>query len=278
MSNKILQNTSNLQDILEVVNNLPDAGGVELPELTNEGTASDLLLNKELIDQEGNVVTGTFTIDNELTTQNDLISQIQTALESKASAEPALQEKTVTPSTSSQAITPDSGYDGLSKVTVNGDANLVAENIAEGVSIFGVNGTHSGSEDLDTELTEQEGLISQLSGILDNKASGGSGGGNVETCTVTITVSMGIIVLVGYNALINEQVQAKAINNDNNTITLENVICESVIGIYWSTVPVELGATISNGGEVLSSYNYYHILKAPSIGNLNTTFYLYDND
>lgn len=57
----IKNNTTSLQSLLELVNALPDAGGggVELPELTNEGTASDLLSGKQLIDGDGNVVTGT---------------------------------------------------------------------------------------------------------------------------------------------------------------------------------------------------------------------------
>lgn len=35
--------------------------GVELPELTNPGTDADLLAGKELIDADGNIVTGTAT-------------------------------------------------------------------------------------------------------------------------------------------------------------------------------------------------------------------------
>ena len=50
--------------------------------------------------------------------------------------------KTITPSTSSQTAVA-SGVYTTGAVTVAGDANLKAENIAEGVSIFGVTGTHS---------------------------------------------------------------------------------------------------------------------------------------
>lgn len=118
-------------------------GGVD----TSDATASaDEIMSGETAYVNGSKVTGTFTIDNELSTQDDLISQIQSVIDNlpEAGGEPVLQTKTVTPTTSSQNVVADSGYDGLSKVTVNGDANLVAENIAEGVSIFGVAGTHSG--------------------------------------------------------------------------------------------------------------------------------------
>lgn len=63
---------------------------------------------------------------------------------------PALQAKSVNPSTSQQVVTPDTGKDGLSQVTVGAvtnsiDANIVAENIKKDVEILGVVGSYEGS-------------------------------------------------------------------------------------------------------------------------------------
>lgn len=65
--------------------------------------------------------------------------------------EPHLQDKTVVPSTDQQAVVADVGYDGLNSVTVEGDSNLVSENIKSGVSIFSVSGSYEGNGNTDIE-------------------------------------------------------------------------------------------------------------------------------
>ena len=59
------------------------------------------------------------------------------------------QNKSATPTTSAQEITPDSDYTGLGKVTIAAvtaaiDTNIVAGNIKSGVTILGVEGTYTG--------------------------------------------------------------------------------------------------------------------------------------
>lgn len=83
-------------------------------------------------------------IKNEVNSQSEVIDEIITILDSKAGSNPKLQEKAVIPSTVQKEVVPDAEYDGLSKVTVNGDSNLVPENIKNGVSIFGVTGSNEG--------------------------------------------------------------------------------------------------------------------------------------
>lgn len=91
------------------------------------------------------------------------------------------QSKTITPKATDQTVYPDSGYNGLSSVTVKGDSNLKASNIKSGVRIFGITGSYSGS------------------------GSGGSSNNNVEAYLVNATnpavsfkTTTGTIKVYGY--------------------------------------------------------------------------------
>ena len=56
----------------------------------------------------------------------------------------ALQTKVTTPTAFPTVVNVDSGYDGMTKVTVNAPSNLSSGNIRNGVSIAGITGTYTG--------------------------------------------------------------------------------------------------------------------------------------
>lgn len=102
----------------------------------------------------------------EVDTQAELIAQISSVLSGKAgsgssgggSANPVLQIKTVTPTKSSQAVKPDSGYDGLSQVNVNAIPSDYI--IPSGSKTITGNGTHD---------------VTAFASVLVNVASSGGG-------------------------------------------------------------------------------------------------------
>lgn len=130
--------------------------GIKLPELTIPGTAADLLAPKQLIDADGNVLTGTMPEVDQATpaitvSSTGLITAaaVQTAgyvAEGTKSATKQLTTKaaaTIIPGAANQTIAAGTYLTGAQ--TIKGDANLLAANIKSGVSIFGVAGAFTGS-------------------------------------------------------------------------------------------------------------------------------------
>ncbi|MEE1084286.1 MAG: hypothetical protein UH850_11235 [Paludibacteraceae bacterium] len=288
MSSPLKQNTITIQNLLNKINELPEAsGGVDLPELTNEGSASDLLSGKQLIDGDGNVVTGTIPTKtpSDLTASGATVTVpagyyesnatktiasgsaktpattlsktpsisvnssglITASVSSTHSVTPTITAgyvssgtagtitfngsatkqlttqaaKTITPSTSSQTAVASGRYT-TGTVTVAGDANLKAENIKSGVSIFGVTGTYAGTtEDLDAVITELETKTATLNTTLEGKASGG--GGSVECIYFVIEAS--------YFAPHGDVTGSVTYMNEANTYTTMSLDFSKYIGI-----------------------------------------------
>ena len=75
MSSPLQSNTSILQNILDTINNLPESSsGVTLPSLTSEGSAADLISGKQLVNSNGEVVTGTMPNNGTITSTIDGIN------------------------------------------------------------------------------------------------------------------------------------------------------------------------------------------------------------
>lgn len=132
-----------------------------LPDLSNPGAADDLRSGKQLVGADGSIVTGNLPEVIQATptisvSSGGLITAFATQSGgiveggSKSSTQQLTTQaaKTVTPGTTNQTAVASGRYT-TGDVDVAGDANLKAENIAEGVSIFGVTGTHSGGVNIE---------------------------------------------------------------------------------------------------------------------------------
>lgn len=87
-------------------------------------------------------------------------------------------------------------------------------------------------ENLDEEMSQQNQLLTELETVIDSKAAGGSGGGNVKTCTMIIE-SQVIVYSIAVSVLDVSTGDIKAVVVENQEKpyrgVFENVVCGSVI-------------------------------------------------
>lgn len=187
---------------------------IDVPDLSNPGAAGDLRSGKQLVGADGSIVTGTLPEVTQATPQISVSSGglitasatqsggiVEGGTKSSTKQLTTQGAKTVTPGTTTQTAVASGRY-VTGDVDVAGDANLVPENIAEGVSIFGVTGTHSG-------------------------------GVSIETCTITInaTSRFAEIKVYALDADTMDTVYAVAEQRGTASVVL-TVVKNSIIPIY----------------------------------------------
>ena len=133
-------------------------GGQTLIDLTGDTvTASDILTGKKAHDKSGAQITGTCSYDADTSDANATAAEIlatKTAYVAGSKITGSMPNRgavTGTISTKTQQYTIQNGYhDGSGKVSISSteQAKIIAGNIRQGVTILGVEGTMSGSEDV----------------------------------------------------------------------------------------------------------------------------------
>lgn len=132
-------------------------GGSTLIDLTADTiTAADLAKGVTAHDKTGAIITGTSTKDVTSTDATAAVAEILTGKTAYARGTkltgtmPNIGKQTGTISTKAGSVTISQGYhDGSGSVSISAteQAKIIGENIRDGVTILGVTGTMSGSED-----------------------------------------------------------------------------------------------------------------------------------
>ena len=137
-------NNTDLVNILNTINGLPEAGSditlqekTVAPSTSTQNVVADsgyTGLNKVTV----NAVTSSIDSDIKATNIRSGVNILGVTGTLVEHTDPVLQTKTITSSTSTQTVTPDSGYDGLSKVTVNAIATATQATPSISVSSSGL--------------------------------------------------------------------------------------------------------------------------------------------
>lgn len=164
------------------------------------------------------------------------------------------EEKTVTPTTEDLIVAPVEGK-YFSQFTVKGDANLVSENIKNGVDIFGIIGTYEGGEG-QYAWKKQEKTIGTKSFSFTITVT--STGGN---CTISCQSGLSVSELV-FNDLVGV-----SIYGTGGRMVFSDKYAESGGATYGN-----LYFYYDNGNTNTASYNYVDGSSTINIGGSGPTY------
>lgn len=268
-----------LANLPGVIESIPQ--GVELPSLTNPGSASDLLSGKQLIDADGNVVTGNIATK----TASNLSASGATVT---VPAGYYASQATKSVATAAQA-TPSVSIDSAGKITAS--ATQTAGYVAAGTKTGTKQLTVQGAKTITPTKSSQTAVASgryttgdvnvaaipssyiQPSGTLSVTANGthdvknyasvnvnvaGSGGGSVETCNVTFSVSGGTCYYVDGDTL-----ELKTTSTNSKTIKIPK---NSIISMSsWNSL-------VSSSGSCSQLFHYLEYAAYYISGNCSFSF------
>lgn len=155
------------------------------------------------------------------------------------------QEKIATPTTSEQVITPDEGYTGLTKVTINPvtneiDEDIVANNIKKGVNILGVDGnveevnaqtksvTPSTSQQTITPDAEYNALSEVVVGAVDSSIDNNIQSSNIKAGVSILDVEGSVVEKVGQTKTAKSSTSQQTITPDTGYNALDQVTIEAI--------------------------------------------------
>lgn len=214
--NSTLQsNNTDLQAILNTINELPEAGGdpVLQDKTVTPTTSSQSITADSGYDGLETVVveamptatqaTPSITVNSSglITATATQTAGYVTAGTKSATKQLAFQAaKTITPTTVSQTAV-SSGYYTGGNITVAGDSNLVAGNIKNGVSIFGVKGNYSGSSSGGTSV--EDSLVTRtVTGYINDRVTS-IGNYAFASCSRLTSVSFPAVTSISSYAFIS---------------------------------------------------------------------------
>lgn len=172
-------------------------GGNTLIDLTADTiTAADLASGVTAHDKSGAPITGTNTYDSDTSDDTAVASEVLSGKTAHArgvaitGTMPNRGSVTGTISTKSQQYTIQQGYhDGSGKVSISSteQAKIIATNIRQGVTILGVEGTMSGTEDMDIEPAKSVTPTTSAQTVLPAEGYDGMAQVTVEAISVVYT-------------------------------------------------------------------------------------------